>query len=58
MDHGFARRHRQLRVFISSTFADMNAERDALTLIFPQIKALCKERGVEFVPIDLRWGIT
>ena len=57
MDAGI-RPRRQLRVFISSTFADMNAERDSLTRIFPQISALCKKRNVEFVPVDLRWGIT
>lgn len=48
----------QLRVFISSTFSDMNAERDALNAIFPQIKEICKKRGIDFVPIDLRWGVT
>ena len=58
MNEGYAKRHRQLRVFISSTFADMNAERDALVLVFPQIKGLCEKRGVSFVPLDLRWGIT
>ena len=58
MDNSYAKRHRQLRVFISSTFADMNAERDALTIVFPQIKELCEKRGVVFVPLDLRWGIT
>lgn len=50
--------NRQLRLFISSTFADMNVERDALTRIFPQINELCNRRGVEFIPLDLRWGIT
>lgn len=54
----WAERHRQLRLFISSTFIDMNGERDALTRIFPQIKELCNKRGVEFIPLDLRWGIT
>lgn len=58
MDKSYAKRHRQLRVFISSTFADMNAERDALTHVFPQIRELCEKRGVVFVPLDLRWGIT
>lgn len=48
----------QLRLFLSSTFADMNAERDALLRVFPRVKELCAQRGVEFVPIDLRWGIT
>lgn len=54
----FAQTHRQLRLFISSTFVDMNAERDALTRIFPRIKEACEKRSVEFVPLDLRWGIT
>lgn len=54
----WAQQHRQLRLFISSTFVDMNEERDALTRIFPQIKELCRQRDVEFVPLDLRWGIT
>ena len=57
-NNNWAQRHRQLRLFISSTFLDMNAERDALTRIFPQIADLCQRRGVEFVPLDLRWGIT
>ncbi len=54
----WAQQHRQLRLFISSTFVDMDAERNALTRIFPQISELCRQRGVEFVPLDLRWGIT
>ena len=54
----WARQHRQLRLFISSTFVDMDAERNALTRIFPQIDELCKRHGVEFVPLELRWGIT
>ena len=55
----FAKQHRQLRVFISSTFNDMNTERDALVeQCFPKIRDLCKYRGVEFVPLDLRWGVT
>ena len=54
----WAQQHRQLRLFISSTFVDMNAERNALTRIFPQINELCRQRGVEFIPLDLRWGIT
>ena len=54
----YAQRHRQLRLFISSTFVDMNKERDALVRVFPRIIDLCKERGVEFIPLDLRWGIT
>ena len=49
----------QFRVFISSTFKDMDKERNYLVeWVFPRIKELCAERGVEFLPIDLRWGIT
>jgi preprotein translocase subunit SecA/nephrocystin-3 len=38
---------RQIRVFISSTFRDMQAERDHLVkFIFPQLRKLCESRGV------------
>ena len=51
--------NRVARVFISSTFLDMKEERDYLgKVVFPRIETFCKKRGVEFVPIDLRWGIT
>lgn len=56
--NNYAQRSRQLRLFISSTFVDMNAERNALIRIFPKISELCNEREVEFFPLDLRWGIT
>lgn len=50
---------RQIKVFISSTFRDMNDERDFLNnYIFPQIADYCSQRFIEFIPIDLRWGIT
>lgn len=50
---------RQIRVFISSTFRDMQAERDELAKrIFPQLRKLCESRGVTFGGLDLRWGIT
>lgn len=49
---------RQVRLFISSTFRDMNVERDYLVrLIFPRLADYCAKRRLEFVPIDLRWGI-
>ena len=48
----------QIRVFLSSTFVDMQEERDYLVKkIFPSIKAECSRRGVDFVALDLRWGI-
>jgi WD40 repeat protein/Flp pilus assembly protein TadD len=48
-----------IRVFISSTFRDMHAERDALNrLVFPELRRRCQARGAEFVGLDLRWGVT
>ncbi|MCB2202900.1 DUF4062 domain-containing protein [bacterium] len=50
---------RKIRVFISSTFKDMQAERDYLVkFIFPQLRKLCESRGVTWGEVDLRWGIT
>lgn len=49
---------REFRVFISSTFRDMHNERDMLNnKVFPEIRKICWERGVNFTPVDLRWGI-
>ena len=51
--------NRQIRVFISSTFRDMKAERDHLVkFIFPQFRKLCESRGVIWGEVDLRWGVT
>jgi hypothetical protein len=50
---------RNIRVFISSTFRDMQAERDHLVnFIFPQLSRLCRSRGVTWGEVDLRWGVT
>ncbi len=50
---------RQIRVFISSTFRDMQAERDVLVKkVFPQLRKLCEERSVSWTEVDLRWGVT
>lgn len=49
---------RVIRVFVSSTFRDMQAERDELVLrVFPQLRRLWEERGVTWGEVDLRWGI-
>ena len=49
----------ELRVFISSTFHDLQEEREHLIKkIFPEIRSLCRERGITFTEIDLRWGLT
>jgi hypothetical protein len=48
-----------IRVFISSTFRDMHAERDYLSRqVFPELRSCCQKRGVEFIGLDLRWGVT
>ncbi|MDQ2974881.1 MAG: DUF4062 domain-containing protein [Acidobacteriota bacterium] len=53
------RQQRVVRVFVSSTFRDMHAERDELIKrIFPQLRKLCETRGVTWGEVDLRWGIT
>ena len=50
---------RAIRVFVSSTFRDMQAERDELVKrTFPQLRKLCDERGVTWGEVDLRWGIS
>lgn len=50
---------RAVRVFLSSTFRDMQAEREELVKVaFPQLRHFCLERGLRFYVVDLRWGIT
>lgn len=50
---------RTVRVFLSSTFRDFSEERDLLVRqVFPALRARLKERFVELVDVDLRWGIT
>jgi hypothetical protein len=49
---------RRIRVFISSTFRDMIAERDELmSHTWPELRRFCQERHVELVEVDLHWGI-
>jgi hypothetical protein len=50
---------RLVRVFISSTFRDFIQERNELVKkVFPELRRRCKERFVELLEVDLRWGIT
>jgi WD40 repeat protein len=50
---------RLVRVFLSSTFRDFAEERDLLVRkVFPELRRKCRERQVELVDVDLRWGIT
>lgn len=49
----------EFRVFISSTFRDLQEEREHLVKkVFPEVRARCRERGVTFTEVDLRWGVT
>ena len=49
---------RTIRIFISSTFSDFRAERDALhDRVFPDLRQLCAQHGARFRAIDLRWGV-
>lgn len=51
--------NRHIRVFISSTFQDMQDERDYLMKrTFPKLRKLASERDVTLTELDLRWGIT
>ncbi len=50
---------RTFRIFISSTFNDFCAERNALQeRVFPRLRDLCLANGARFQPIDLRWGVS
>jgi hypothetical protein len=47
-----------VRVFISSTFRYMHAERDHLvTVVFPKLRERVEQLGLEFFDVDLRWGV-
>lgn len=48
-----------VRVFISSTFKDMQAERDHLVrFVFPRLREDLLPRRIHLVDVDLRWGVT
>ena len=50
---------RTFRVFVSSTFEDLAAERNALQEhVFPMLAAYCAKKKARFQAIDLRWGIS
>src|SRR4051794_22795242 len=59
MDSSSAGGRREIRVFVSSTFQDMHAEREELIKrTFPELRRLCAQRGVTWGDVDLRWGVT
>jgi len=48
-----------VRVFVSSTFIDMQAEREYLAkVVFPELRDRMTERNLHLVDLDLRWGVT
>jgi hypothetical protein len=48
-----------VRVFISSTFRDMQAERDHLVrFVFPKVREELLKWRVHLEDVDLRWGVT
>ena len=57
--HPQAAKDRVVRVFVSSTFKDMIADRNELMAqVWPALRKTCRGRDVEFVEVDLRWGVT
>ena len=52
-------RPRVFRVFVSSTFSDLEAERNALReRVYPALRQFCADHGAGFQDIDLRWGVS
>jgi hypothetical protein len=50
---------RTIRLFVSSTFIALKAERNApQEKVFPRLRQLCLSKGLRFQAIDLRWGIS
>lgn len=48
-----------VRVFLSSTFRDMQAERNHLVkVVFPALRERLEPHRVHLIDIDLRWGVT
>ena len=50
--------NREVRIFLSSTFSDMEAERSALVRSFDKLKLEANRRDVCLSLLDLRWGVT
>ena len=48
-----------VKIFVSSTFKDLEEERSCLaTKVFPRLRNFCYRKGLSFQDLDLRWGIT
>src|SRR6266568_4924751 len=54
-----ADRSSEVRLFLSSTFRDLQPEREYLIKhVVPELRIRFRECGIELTEIDLRWGIT
>ncbi|XP_033631200.1 TPR repeat-containing protein DDB_G0287407-like [Asterias rubens] len=54
-----AQERRIARVFWSSPFGGLEEERELLTKKYwPRLAHMCQKAGYEYVPVDMRWGIT
>ena len=50
--------NREVRIFLSSTFSDMDTERSELVKLFNKLKLEANKRNVSLSLLDLRWGVT
>ncbi|XP_066285006.1 NACHT domain- and WD repeat-containing protein 1-like isoform X3 [Branchiostoma lanceolatum] len=47
-----------VRIFMSSTFADMAKERNILLQkAYPELREFCQKQGLDFQVMDMRWGV-
>lgn len=54
-----AKKWKTIRIFISSTFRDMHAERNHLVrFVFPELKERCRKQHIHLIDVDLRWGVS
>lgn len=52
-------KNRTFRIFVSSTFSDLKADRNALQeKVFPELKKLCEANGCRFEAVDLLEGFS
>ncbi|CAC5407383.1 unnamed protein product [Mytilus coruscus] len=51
--------HSTVRIFMSSTFSDMRAERNAIVReVNPFLEEYCAKYDLDFQIVDMRWGVT
>ncbi|KAJ8046652.1 NACHT domain- and WD repeat-containing protein 1 [Holothuria leucospilota] len=46
-----------IRIFMSSTFGDMSAERNVIGEAEPELSQWCRKQGLDFQLVDMRWGV-